>query len=373
MRRVDKETPMPDPSIREYRIRTLTGLTREPVQETKVAELIRAGRLGPADEAQRIGSQRWRTMQELAPHLFRQAAAAEMDLSASEPAIELFPDTPTPVSATKAPRTNSDTGGAMPKVGGFTAFAWIFIALAALELLPWLNAMFVVSKLKVQNNMTGNWLPIGTIVPVPPNLMLGMTVHAVFGSLFVIFQPFLILSAIPGALMTVKLLRFLPEGERPFRVSGVWWRWMLWIGSPVAALFLLRITAPTNTVIPTLIGAASSAVLVLFALLLVKIAQRLREEVESRTGSRLLPLGIIAGWTIVATASVRALLYVYMGYGMYMIESGSAPSGPGAEDFGWLKSLVDIAQVAAIGLMVAWTVELAIRLPKLGAESRKAN
>lgn len=361
---------MPDQSIREFRIRTLTGITREPVQETKLAELIQAGKLGPADEAQRIGSQRWRTMRELAPHFFHQVAATETQVVSTEPIIEAAPDTRSPPSAAKPPRTKAERGGAIPAVGGFTVSAWIFIVLAGLELLPWLNAVFTTSKLKAQGNFASNWIPIGTLIPVPPSLLLGMSVHAVFGTLFVMLQPFLMLSVIPGAIMSAKLLRFLPEDNRPFRVSGVWWRWLLWIGSPVGALLVLRITAPTNAVIPALIGAASSGVIMLFGLFLTKIAQTLRAEFDARTGAQLLPLGVIAGWAIVAAAGVRALLYLYMGYGMYMIESGSGVGGPSFADLGWLKSLVDISQVGAIAIMVAWAVELVLRLPRLSSDAR---
>lgn len=361
---------MPDQSIREFRIRTLTGVTREPVQETKLAELIQAGKLGPADEAQRMGSQRWRTMQELAPHFFRGKAATEPNVVSIEPVTEVVQDTRSSASAVTPPLPVSRNGGAIPAVGGFTVSAWIFIVLAGLELLPWLYAIFATSKLKVQGNFASNWIPIGTLIPVPPSLLLGMSVHAVFGTLFVMLQPFLMLSVIPGAIMSTKLLRFMPEESRPFHVSGVWWRWLIWIGSPVGALLVLRVTAPTNAVIPALIGAASSGVIVLFGLFLTKIAQRLRKEFDARTGAQLLPLGVIAGWAIVAAAGVRALLYLYMGYGIYMIESGSEVAGPSLADLGWLKSFVDIAQVGAIALMVAWAVELVLRLPRIASEAR---
>lgn len=408
-------------SQRQFRIRTMDGFTREPVTEAELVTLIRRGRLGADDEAQRIGSERWRTLQQLAPNLFTQQASddnlladlatevravprpvarpyglEEEEKEAAEEDEERWQEeeeeegeeveaeeeeeefAPTRKSAKKAAKKGSARKKApAPRrrevkvatvrpgspMANFNVLAWVFVGVAGLEVLRWLNAMLVSnSAAAVLAQATGGMMT--PLLPIPPSFVQSMTLPAVLGLLFVVGQPLLVLGTVPGALMTNKLLKAMPEDERPFSEKQNWIRWMLWLIAPLGGIILLRVLSPESLTLPAVIGAASSGVLVLFGLYLVSISQAVRNRVEESGAGTLRPLGMIAGWMLVGAAGARALVYLYLGF----MTEGMASGGAGPGDLKLLMELSTYAQIGAVGVTVAWAVELALILPKIADE-----
>ena len=61
---------MSTPTEKTFRILRANGVRMEPLNEALVMELVRKGELCAEDQIQRMGSDRWRTIIQLAPHLF---------------------------------------------------------------------------------------------------------------------------------------------------------------------------------------------------------------------------------------------------------------------------------------------------------------